>query len=216
MPPTPCQPRSGDATLLAWGPASPRPTVPPPSGGRSQPLAAMATTGGCVHSPHGRTRCKAACPSRSRLAKGGGTRIRDLNGSAEPTRSLCRRRRVLDRGRHVGSLGDLAFAERRGPRRGRSRPHPPTCFREDAGHPSPAKGESRRATEAFQRQRRACAYASVGLRHAAREGAIPGTVTCVGAGGALHLRGNWRRAEARMFPVREKCPRPGRWQPRMA
>ena len=59
--PTPCQPRMGDATLLAWGP---QPPLPP----SVTPLAATTTIGGCVHSPHGKPCCKAAFPSRQGLS----------------------------------------------------------------------------------------------------------------------------------------------------
>ena len=105
---------------------------PPAWGLLTQPPAQEGLQSGCACPPLGGGTAVAA-------GRAGGTRIRDLHGSAEPTRSFCQRRRVRSADPTSLACGDLGFAERGRPHRGPHRPHPPTCFREGTGHPSPAK-----------------------------------------------------------------------------
>ena len=156
-------------------PRPPRPTVPPLGGGTA--VAA---------------------------GRAGGTRVRDLHGSAEPQCSLCRRRREGTADATSLASGDLGFAERGRPHRGPHRPHPPTCFREGTGHPSPAEEESRTLTGAFQRLPPGVGLFGDCLGHAAFAEVRPAAPTCGGASGTLHLRRGWRRAEAAMFLVLEE------------
>ena len=133
------------------GPAAQRRAVPPPSGGRSRPLAAMATIGGCVHSPHGKAFCKAARRSRQ-----------GLSGEEEPGFATSpvwlSRCAAADggegfgpRGTHKMTAGDLGFAERRSPRRGRSRPQGDALFRQARPSTFTSRKTSRAVTQAFHR-----------------------------------------------------------------
>ena len=106
---------------------------PLPWGLRMQPPIVVLAASGCACPPLGGGTAVVA----GRAAE---PRIRDLHGSAEPQCSLCRRRRVQPADPTSLASEDLGFAEWCRPYRGPHRPHPPTCFREGNGHPSPAKG----------------------------------------------------------------------------
>ena len=98
--PTPCQPRVGDATLLAQGPQPPLPASRRAAAGGHSRLQPWPLSGAACAAPTENPAAKRlACPplgggTAAGAERRGGTRIRDLNGSAEPQCSLCRRRRV--------------------------------------------------------------------------------------------------------------------------
>ena len=197
---TPLSPTEGQKDRRGWGEPWPPQYCEGTSDRADSPVAARATIGTCVHRPHGEPGCKAAFPSRPRLAKKGEPRIRDRTGSAEPQCSLCRRRRVgtavatsAASGTSASQSGavPIGHAAARIPRR--------ASVRAPAVPHQPGRRPSSRG--AFQRWLRACAYSAVGLAPAALGETMPVTATCVGASGTLRLRGNRRRAETVVFHV---------------
>ena len=192
-----CQPRSGNATLLAWGPQ-------PPLSTSVTPLAAVATIGGCVHSPHGKACCKAACPSRQGLNENGepgfatsmvwlSRRSAADGGEGARPRSPRRSPRMTS----ASQSGAVPIGDRtaRIPRRAFVRA--PAIPHQLGRSPEPSHERSNGC-------RRACACSRDCLGLAAPEGVMPVLATWVGASETLHRLGNWRRGEAAMCLVCEK------------